>query len=65
MIDSHLHGTEAVPELYPDFDRLERYVSCVAKPDEWDAQLALEDRRAIKSYGVHPWYADQWTLESC
>jgi len=64
MIDAHLHGTEKVPDNYSDFSELTRYVSCVAKADEWDAQIALDDPRAIKSYGVHPWYPEQWTLES-
>jgi TatD DNase family protein len=64
MIDSHLHGIEAVPENYSDFSELTRMVSCVAKVDEWDKQIAIEDPRMIKSYGVHPWYAEDWTLEN-
>ena len=64
MIDSHMHGIEAVPETYSDFKELTRFVSCVAKADEWDRQMALEDPRMIKSYGIHPWYAEDWTLEN-
>jgi len=64
MIDSHLHGIEEVPESYSDFSELTRMVSCVAKVDEWDRQMAIDDPRMIKSYGVHPWYAEDWTLEN-
>ncbi len=64
MIDAHLHGTEAVPEGYSDYSELSRMVSCVAKVDEWDAQELIEDDRMVKCYGVHPWYAEDWTLES-
>ena len=64
MIDSHLHGIEKVPENYSDYGQLDRMVSCVAKPDEWDAQMAIDDPRMIKCYGVHPWYTDQWSIET-
>ncbi len=64
MIDSHLHGVEEVPGNYPDYGELSRMVSCVAKVDEWDRQMAIDDPRMIKSYGVHPWYAEDWTLEN-
>ena len=64
MIDSHLHGIEAVPSEYSDFSELSRILSCTAKADEWDAQIAIDDPRMIKFYGVHPWYAEQWTLEN-
>ena len=64
MIDAHMHGVEEVPESYLDFGELSRIVSCVAKADEWDAQMAIDDSRMIKCYGVHPWYAEQWTLEN-
>lgn len=64
MIDSHMHGIEAVPESYSDFSELSRMVSCVAKADEWERQMAIDDTRMIKCYGVHPWYAEDWTLEN-
>jgi len=64
MIDSHLHGVENVPDNYSDYDELRRMVSCVAKADEWDRQMAIDDPRMIKSYGIHPWYAEDWTLEN-
>jgi TatD DNase family protein len=64
MIDAHMHGVEQVPENYLDFPQLTRMVSCVARADEWDRQMAIEDPRMIKSYGVHPWYVEDWTLEN-
>ena len=64
MIDSHLHLTEGIPETYSDFNGLSRMVSCTARADEWDPMLSIDDSRVIKSIGVHPWYAEQWTLEN-
>ena len=64
MIDSHLHSIEGVPDNYSDYGELTRMVSCVAKADEWDRQMAIREPRMIKSYGVHPWYAEDWTLEN-
>ena len=64
MIDAHIHCTEGRTEDYPDYDNLSRMVSCVAKLDEWDVQAAIGDPRVIKSYGIHPWYAEQWSIET-
>ena len=64
MIDAHLHGIEAVPANYSDYGDLKGMVSCVAKADEWDRQLSNGDPRMIKSYGIHPWYAEEWTPEN-
>lgn len=63
MIDAHVHAIEEHPD-YSDYDALSSMVSCVAKPDEWSTQISLNDTRIVKSYGVHPWYADQWVEES-
>ncbi len=64
MIDAHLHGVEAVPEGYSDYNELDRMVSCVAKADEWDRQESIDDPRMVKCYGIHPWYAEDWTVET-
>jgi len=64
MIDAHLHAVEGVTDTYSDFNELDCYATCTAKADEWASQIAIEDERAIKFYGVHPWYAEQWTLEN-
>jgi TatD DNase family protein len=64
MIDAHLHGVEQVPDGYVDFRELSCMVSCVAKVEEWDRQAAIQDPRMVKSYGVHPWYVEDWTFEN-
>lgn len=62
LTDSHLHATDpGFGEGYGDLGLLERFVSCTAKPDEWALLEAFEDPRAVRSYGVHPWYASEWT----
>lgn len=58
--DAHIHLAE--PDChYPDLDDAELLFACVAKPDEWETQTSIADRRAIRFYGVHPWYAEQWS----
>ncbi len=64
MIDSHMHAVDGHTGAYSDYEEISKFVSCSAKADEWDAQMTIDDPRLIKSYGVHPWYAEQWTLES-
>ncbi len=64
MIDSHLHAVEGISDEYSDYSELSRILSCTAKADEWDSQLTIDDPRIIKFFGVHPWYAEQWTLEN-
>ena len=63
--DSHAHMAEpGFGADYPDLDSAEVIVTCTAKPDEWEAQSSIADPRAVKCYGVHPWYADQWDDET-
>ena len=64
MIDAHLHAVSGDTSDYSDFQELSSYASCTAKADEWDAQASLDDDRVVRFYGVHPWYAEQWTLEN-
>ncbi len=60
LTDSHLHLSDGIgTDAYRDFDSLEMYVSCVARVQEWD--FSTEDSRATMSYGVHPWYCDEWS----
>ncbi len=63
LTDSHLHLCDGIdPCVYSDFDSLEMYVTCVARVQEWD--IPMEDTRATLSYGVHPWYCDEWNEET-
>ncbi len=58
--DAHIHLVE--PECnYSDLNDAELLFSCVAKPDEWKTQISITDCRAVRFYGVHPWYAEQWS----
>ncbi len=61
--DTHIHLTENGC-CYPDLDRAELLFSCTAKPDEWKTQMSIDDSRAVRFYGVHPWYAEQWNSET-
>lgn len=55
--DSHLHagGTE-----YEGSESAELMSVCSAKFDDWVSVKNIDDERVVKSYGVHPWYADSW-----
>ncbi len=35
-------------------------VGCTARASEWDAMAFLRDGRLVKSYGIHPWYPEDW-----
>lgn len=59
--DSHLHLVEeGHGDRYSDLDSADILMACTARPDEWDVQSGMTDTRIIGSYGVHPWYSDEW-----
>ncbi|MGN0097841.1 MAG: TatD family hydrolase [Candidatus Methanomethylophilaceae archaeon] len=59
--DSHLHLVEeGYGERYSDLDSARILMACTARPDEWDRQSKMTDPRIVGSYGVHPWYTDEW-----
>ena len=63
LTDSHLHLSDGIgSEVYGDFDSLESYVTCVARVQEWG--FSTDDPRATMSYGVHPWYCEEWNEET-
>ena len=63
LTDSHLHLSDGIaPEIYPDFGALKEYMSCSARVEEWNR--AAVDKRSVMSYGVHPWYCDEWCPEA-
>lgn len=57
--DTHVHLVEHGCG-YPDIGEAALLFSCVAKPDEWETQRILDDPRAVRFYGIHPWYAEKW-----
>ena len=65
FVDSHVHMAEpGFGDGYTDLGSAEILMTCTAKPDEWRLQEEVNDARAVKSYGVHPWYAEAWNTES-
>ena len=63
LTDSHMHLSDGIaPEIYPDFGALKEYMSCSARVEEWNR--AAVDKRSVMSYGVHPWYCDEWCPEA-
>lgn len=52
--DAHLHDLSCgVPDLY---------IACGTRPEDWDSLPA--EGNGIRCYGIHPWYADQWSPEA-
>lgn len=59
--DSHLHMVEqGYDERYTDIGEAYILMACTAKPDEWAMQMSIGDGRVVRSYGVHPWYPEEW-----
>lgn len=59
--DAHLHLTEdASGSRYDDLLSASVLMSCTSRRTEWGALSALDEPRAIRSYGIHPWFADEW-----
>lgn len=61
--DAHLHIHE-VNGGYPDLADAELLFACTARPDEWDLLAHVDDRRLLRFYGVHPWYASEWNPDT-
>lgn len=63
--DAHMHPTDCGGgEYYPGSDSAEILMGCTARASEWDAMSSLGDRRVVRSYGVHPWYPEEWGPEA-
>ena len=63
--DSHLHMVEqGYDERYSDIGSAAVLMACTARPDEWDVQRSICDGRVVRSYGVHPWYPEEWNDET-
>ncbi len=59
--DSHLHPDGL---KYTGIEDAALLSVCTAQFSDWDLVQAIDDERVIKSYGVHPWYADSWGDDS-
>ncbi len=63
--DAHLHPTEAgFSERYPDIDRAGILFGCTARTSDWDAMAKCVAPNAVRFYGVHPWYSEEWDCGS-
>ena len=61
--DAHIHIAEPVGR-YDDLESAEVLLGCSARPSEWYALASAGDGRAVRFYGVHPWYAGEWGPEA-
>lgn len=60
--DAHVHAAEpGYSDRYPDIGDAELLFGCTARPSEWDAMSSVADPRVVRFYGIHPWYADEWS----
>lgn len=59
--DSHLHldGLK-----YSGIEEAELLSVCTAEFSDWDRLADIDDPRIVKSFGVHPWYAETWGDDS-
>ena len=63
--DAHLHTVE--PDYgsgYPDLGDACMLMGCTAHKCEWDDMLSTTDTRIVRSIGIHPWYCDEWNVQT-
>ena len=61
LSDAHTHPCdEGFGSRYRDLDELEVIIGCCSRTEDWDDMGSCADPRVVRSYGVHPWYADEW-----
>lgn len=60
--DAHLHLADpGIGKGYPDLSGASLLFACSAREGEWPALRSIRDSRAVKFYGVHPWFADGYS----
>lgn len=58
--DGHAHpGEMTVP--YQDYGEAGIVLGCASRPEDWRNLEMVDDPRVVRFYGVHPWYADEWS----
>lgn len=71
MVDMHAHLQALTqPQMEEELTLRSQHqlITCfsVGTPQEWQQMKALQKRPEVKlSFGLHPWYADQYTIEEC
>ena len=55
--DAHVHPEGLDSE---ELKSAKLMMVCSSQFSDWEKLSVLESDRLVKSYGIHPWYADQW-----
>lgn len=55
--DAHIH-IEGIDNEEISSSKL--VMVCATEYSDWEKILSLNNEKAVKSYGIHPWCADQW-----
>lgn len=59
--DAHVHISEdGFSDRYPDVVNADLLFGCTARESEWEGMRSCDIPGAVKFYGIHPWYADEW-----
>ncbi|MDY5873159.1 MAG: TatD family hydrolase [Candidatus Methanomethylophilaceae archaeon] len=59
--DAHLHYKGL---CYDGIEDASLLCVCSAELSDWDRIGSVPDERVVRSYGIHPWYADQWNADA-
>lgn len=63
--DAHIHMVDTILKGgYSDMDRAVMLFSCSAHRSDWEILSEVRDSRCVRFYGIHPWYADEWSDDS-
>lgn len=71
IIDMHAHISaflEPQAEQELALRKQNDLITCFSSgtPEEWRFMQTFKERPELRlSFGLHPWYADQWTIEEC
>lgn len=63
FVDAHLHLADACGG-YGDMDEASMLFVCSARRSDWSIVSGSGDPRHVRFYGIHPWYADEWSREA-
>ena len=63
ITDAHLHLLNAAGP-YPGIGDAELLFTCTAQHSEWMTQTSESIANAVRFYGIHPWYTEQWDEDS-
>ena len=61
LTDAHIHLADRA-EGFPH-DRYELFCTCVAQHSQWKTQASFSYSNCVRFYGIHPWYAEEWTRD--